>query len=179
MRHEENRPVQRPEWKTLEGRIRWLLTDHLKTDQRTLGEKAGFSDSTIGGYLTRVAKTRKRGAPDATMGADILAGISVAWKISPAWLLLGVGDPGQDAPPAAPPLLRDSPGWAAAVEGARAEDVTLAPQVFDALGEWPALPPAIPISVGLVLDLARAVRRHIPAAALPPSATNATPGRAA
>lgn len=156
----------RTEWKTLAGRIRWLLEDR-RIDQRTFGERAGQSPGTIGAFLSR-AKQK----PDATMNADVLAALVVAWGVTPAWLLLGVGDPYNAAAPApTAPRFRDSPHWQAAVSGATETDPKVRAWAFEAVGDWPAPPQGVAISEGLVLDLARVVARYYPAVAdSPPGA---------
>jgi hypothetical protein len=171
---EEYRGVVRPEWQTLADRIRWLV-DYRHTNQRTLGEKAGHSIGAIGGYLSRVATARAEGKPDATMGSDILAGICTAWNVSPAWLLLGIGQPDADAQPLptpAQPTFADAPSWPYTVSTATALEPSLPAWAFEVVGTWPAPPEGVTLSVGLVVELARVVTRFYPSPiAAPPESS--------
>lgn len=137
--------------------------------QRAFGDKAKLAKGSVGGFLSR-AKTD----PNATMTADAVGKLAVAWSISPAWLLLGVGQP-HDAAGSAPsvPRLRDSPSWQGAVELVRGVPAW----AIEVVGSWPAPPSDVPVSAGLVSDLASVVARFYPAPAVSPSASPAEPPR--
>lgn len=164
-RAREDSAVQ-TEWETLAGRIRWLLKD-LGVDQRAFGEEIGQSNGLVSTFFTRFKKN-----PQATMGGDVLAGIAVRWKVSPAWLLLGVGQPYEGLPSDSHgPRLRDAPEWSAAAQNAVASDGNLPPWTLETVGSWPA-PSNVAVSAGLVRDLARVVLLYYPAPAASPAATS-------
>lgn len=159
----KDRRVQRAEWSTLYDRIRWLI-DYRKVTQREFSEGAGQSAGYIGAYFTRVQKNRSAGAGtgDATINADVLAGIVRGWNVSAAWLLLGVGTPDEAFATIPAATFASSPRWGYLVTTALALEPSTPQWAFDVIAGWPAPPSTVALSVGLVLDLARVVMRYYP-----------------
>lgn len=150
-----------PDWSTLEKRIRWLMHDQ-GADQRVFGREADLSESAIGGFFFRAKKD-----PDASMQGDALAKIVLRWKVTPAWLLLGVGSPYENKPvDAFLPRFNQAENWSGVVATLNAMATSPPSWAVAVVGSWPAPPAGVPISVGLVDELARVVMRFYPAPAL-------------
>jgi hypothetical protein len=169
-RSTEDSSVLQTEWKSIYERVRWLVDVKFKgVNQRELCERAGLSSGYVGAYFTRVADARRAGKADATLNADALAGICVGWGVSPAWLLLGIGTPDDQAPavPSAQAVstFADAPSWRHTVTTAKALEPSLPEWAYGVVGAWPSPPSGVAFSAGLVIELARVVTRFYPSPA--------------
>lgn len=156
----------------VKSRVRWIIENHPRPDgdkwsAKQLSLVAGLSQSHVG----QIA----RGDVD-NVDTETLEAIAKAAGVSPAWLVLGTGDPTPDHTSEVPtgpgdPRFADLAAWPA-LRDAAAQLRPTAPQwVWEQLARArPLLPGAV--SVGQVVDLADIVLRY---GSPPPSTPAASP----
>ncbi len=81
-RKPKNPPTNTADWSTAAGRVCWLLETRFKGNRRALAEASGVSHTAI----VNVANGQQP-------GRRLMESMTTNLKISPAWLLNGVGEP--------------------------------------------------------------------------------------